>query len=114
MAASKSRSRMSGPKKAVAKKSAAKKAAGKKAAATRQRRTAAKKALITRKAKAVGANAAKAAELDARIAIVRNNLRSLVDQAASVTGASSEELMSSRIAQQEAELERLRKERDAL
>jgi hypothetical protein len=81
---------------------------------TRKRRTAAKKGVVTRVAKAAGPSSAKAAELDSRIAIVRNNLRTLVEQAASVTGASSEELMSSRIAEQEAKLEELKKQRDAL
>lgn len=88
--------------------------AGKKAAVTRKRRTAAKKAVVTRRANAATPSSAKAAELDSRIAIIRNNLRMLVEQAASVTGASSEELMSQRIAQQEAQLAELKKQRDEL
>jgi hypothetical protein len=87
--------------------------AGKKAA-PRKARTAAKKTAITPRANVVAANSAKAAELDSRIAIVRDNLRTLVEQAASVTGASSEELMSQRIAEQEAKLELLKKQRDEL
>ena len=112
MAASKRASRKSAAKKAA--KTRKGRAAAKKAATTRKRRTAAKKAVVTRQATAVGANSAKAAELDARIAIVRNNLRTLVEQAASVTGASAEELLSQRIAEQESKLELLKKERDAL
>ena len=54
------------------------------------------------------------AEIDARIAIVRNNLRELVEQAASRSGASDEELMSDRIAAQEAKLELLKKQREEL
>jgi hypothetical protein len=54
------------------------------------------------------------AELDNRIAIVRNNLRELVEQATSYSGASNEELVSQRIAEQEAKLELLRKQREEL
>jgi len=54
------------------------------------------------------------AEIDARIAVVRENLRELVEQAAAYSGAASEELMSRRIADQEAELERLKKQRAEL
>ena len=54
------------------------------------------------------------AELDNRIAIVRANLRELVDQAASSAGAASEELLSQRIAEQEAKLASLRKQREEL
>ena len=109
-------------------------AAGKKAAATRKRRPAAKKVLATRKTKAAVATKATTtintdtllqrrrmptgpstiAEIDDRIAIVRNNLRELVEQAASRSGASDEELMSQRIAGQEAKLERLKKQREEL
>jgi len=53
-------------------------------------------------------------EIDARIAVVRNNLRELVEQAASRSGASDEELMSERISAQEAKLEFLKKQRDEL
>ena len=53
-------------------------------------------------------------ELDNRIAIVRANLRDLVDQAASSAGAANEELLSQRIAEQEERLRRLRQERDQI
>ena len=53
-------------------------------------------------------------EIDKRIAAVRENLRGLVEQAAAYTGAADEELTSRRIAEQEAELERLTKQRDEL
>jgi hypothetical protein len=53
-------------------------------------------------------------ELDQRIAIVRNNLRELMEQASGTSGSASEELLSDRIASQEAELQRLRRERDAV
>jgi len=45
---------------------------------------------------------------------VRNNLRELVEQATSYSGASNEELISQRIADQESKLESLRKQRDEL
>jgi hypothetical protein len=54
------------------------------------------------------------AEIDERIAAVRENLRELVEQAAAYSGAADEELMSRRIAEQEAELELLTKQRDKL
>ena len=53
-------------------------------------------------------------ELDARIADVKENLRELVEQAAAISGAADEDLASQRIADQEALLERLTKERDEL
>jgi hypothetical protein len=54
------------------------------------------------------------AEIDERIAVVRENLRELVEQAAAYSGAADEELMSQRITEQEARLELLRKQRDEL
>jgi len=54
------------------------------------------------------------AEIDDRIAAVRENLRALVEQAAAYSGAADEELFSQRIADQEAQLERLTKQRDSL
>jgi hypothetical protein len=54
------------------------------------------------------------ADIDARIEIVKDNLRELVEQSASYSGAADEDLMSRRIAEQEAELELLRKRRDEL
>jgi uncharacterized small protein (DUF1192 family) len=53
-------------------------------------------------------------EIDDRIAALRENLRDLVEQAAAYSGAADEELMSQRIADGEAELERLTKQRDQL
>jgi hypothetical protein len=54
------------------------------------------------------------AELDQRLSVVRDNLRELVEQAAAYSGAADEELATSRIAEEEAQLERLTKQRDAL
>ncbi len=53
-------------------------------------------------------------ELERRIAIVRDNLSQLIEQAAVRSGAADEALASDRISQQSEELERLTKERDAL
>jgi uncharacterized small protein (DUF1192 family) len=53
-------------------------------------------------------------ELDDRIAILRDNIRQLIEQAAALSGGQTEELASERIAQQSAELERLTRQRDAL
>jgi hypothetical protein len=53
-------------------------------------------------------------EISDRIAAVRENLRELVEQAAAYSGAADEDLMSRRIAEQEALLERLTKQRDEL
>jgi hypothetical protein len=53
-------------------------------------------------------------ELEARIAAVRDNIRQLVEQAAAFSGAEDEERNADRLAQQNEELERLIKERDAL
>ena len=54
----------------------------------------------------------KIAEIDRRIAAARENLRDLVEQAAASSGAAREELISRRIAEQEAEVERLRNQRE--
>jgi uncharacterized small protein (DUF1192 family) len=54
------------------------------------------------------------AELDERIAIVRDNIRELIEQAAAFSGAEDEERNADRIAQQQAELERLLRQRDQL
>ncbi len=54
------------------------------------------------------------AELERRIAIVRDNIRQLIEQAAARSGAADEALASDRIAQQTEELERLEKQRDEL
>lgn len=51
-------------------------------------------------------------ELEDRIAILRDNIRQLVEQAAAVSGGQNEERNADRIAQQTEELEALVKERD--
>jgi hypothetical protein len=99
-------------------------AAAKKAATTRKRRVAGKKAALTRKTRKVSVPRKAAApkaqpstaslEIDRRIAIVRNNLRDLMERAAATSGSASEDLLSDRIASEEAELQRLLQERDAL
>lgn len=53
-------------------------------------------------------------ELDDRIAILRDNLRQLTEQAAALSGAGDEARLADRIAEQEAELDRLMKQRDAI
>jgi uncharacterized small protein (DUF1192 family) len=53
-------------------------------------------------------------ELEDRIAIVRDNIRQLVEQAAAYSGAGDEDRNADRIAQQTEELERLTAQRDAL
>ncbi len=54
------------------------------------------------------------AELENRIAILRDNLRELVEQAAAYSGAADESLASDRIADQQAKLDALITERDKL
>ena len=53
-------------------------------------------------------------ELEARIAVVRDNIRQLIEQAAAFSGAEDEDRNAERIAQQTEELNRLIKQRDAL
>jgi hypothetical protein len=53
-------------------------------------------------------------ELEERIAILRENIRQLVEQAAGSSGAADEDRTSERIAAQTEELERLIKQRDGL
>jgi hypothetical protein len=60
------------------------------------------------------ADAVTLAELDAAIAVVRDNLRALVEQAAAYSGAADETRNADRIAAQEAKLEELLKKRTAL
>jgi hypothetical protein len=60
------------------------------------------------------ADAVTLAELDAAIAVVRDNLRELVEQAAAFSGAADEARNADRIATQEARLEELLKKRAAL
>lgn len=111
-------------------------AAKKRAAETRKSKVAVKKAVKPAKRPAAGKNkAAKkkaaaprkkrptvvtaavspaVADLDQRIAIVRNNLRDLTEIAAASSGASNEELASGRIAEQEEQLRALTKQREEL
>lgn len=53
-------------------------------------------------------------EIDRRIAVIRDNIRELVEQAAAYSGAADESRNADRIAEQEARLEALLKERSAL
>ena len=115
--------------KSAARSAAAKKAAktrkrrpAAKKATTRKRRGAAKKAAATRKQSKLAAKSAapkvgalqNVAEIDQRIAIARRNLQELTEQAAGSSGGSTEELMADRIAEQEAKLESLRRQREKL
>jgi uncharacterized small protein (DUF1192 family) len=52
-------------------------------------------------------------ELEDRIAILRDNVRQLVEQATGAQGSGSEERVANRIAEQTAELDKLVAERDA-
>jgi len=54
------------------------------------------------------------AEIEAEIAAVRENLRDLTEQAAALSGAADEDLAAERISEQEALLDKLLKQRDAL
>lgn len=60
------------------------------------------------------ADSADLIEVNKRIGIIRDNLRELVEQAAAFSGAADEGLTSERIAQQEAQLAALLKERERL
>jgi uncharacterized small protein (DUF1192 family) len=55
-----------------------------------------------------------AAELDDRIAILRDNIRQLIEQAAAASGEGSEERAADRLAQQNEALDKLIAQRDAL
>jgi hypothetical protein len=55
-----------------------------------------------------------AAELDDRIAVLRDNIRQLIEQAAAVSGEQSEERTADRLTQQNEELDKLIAQRDAL
>jgi len=104
---------MAAKKKSGSRKSAAKKKAAKKKAPKSRKPRAAKKNVA--KKKAVMARVSPAVpDIDNRIAILRNNLRDLTEQATAYSGASTEELMSDRIAEQEAKLAELIKQRDKL
>lgn len=54
------------------------------------------------------------AEIEQRIAILRDNLRELVEQAAAYSGAADESRNADRIAEQQAALDELLKKRDAM
>lgn len=54
------------------------------------------------------------AEINDRIAVIEENLRELIEEAAAYSGANDEERSIDRIADQERELEALKKQRDAL
>ena len=54
------------------------------------------------------------AEIENRIQLVQDNLRQLVEQAAAYSGAADEERNADRIANQQAKLDALLKEREAL
>lgn len=59
-------------------------------------------------------NSLSRSELELRIAIVRDNIRQLIEQAAAVSGAGAGNRNADRIAHQNEEPERLIKQRDAL
>jgi predicted RNA-binding protein len=63
---------------------------------------------------AMAANPEELAEIDRHIAIVRDNLRELVEQAAAYSGAADESRNADRIADQEAKLAELLKQREEL
>jgi BRCT domain type II-containing protein len=52
-------------------------------------------------------------ELNDRIAITRDNIRQLIEQAAAMSGAGDEARAADRLAEQQAELDALTKARDA-
>ena len=60
------------------------------------------------------ANTFSRSELDDRIAVLRDNIRQLTEQAAGSSGAADESRNADRITQQTEELEALIKQRDAL
>jgi hypothetical protein len=53
-------------------------------------------------------------ELDDRIAVLQDNIRQLIEQAAVLSGAADESRLSDRIAQQSAELEGVLEQREVL
>ena len=60
------------------------------------------------------ADAAALADIERRIQVVEDNLRQLIEQAAAYSGAADEERNADRIADQQAKLDALLKEREAL
>jgi uncharacterized small protein (DUF1192 family) len=59
-------------------------------------------------------NSLSLAELNDRIAVLRDNIRQLVEQAAASAGAQNEERTADRMTQQQEELDKLIKARDAM
>jgi hypothetical protein len=59
-------------------------------------------------------NAATLIEIDKRIAIIRDNIRELVEQAAAYSGAGDESRNADRIAEQQSQLDELLKQRETL
>jgi len=59
-------------------------------------------------------NSLSLSEINVRIAILQDNMRQLVEQAAGSSGAQDEERTSERIAQQQEQLDGLVKRRDAI
>ena len=55
-----------------------------------------------------------AAELDDRIAVLRDNIRQLIEQAAAASGEQNESRTADRLAQQNEELDKLTAQRDSL
>lgn len=53
-------------------------------------------------------------ELDTRIALIRENIRELIEQAAAFSGAADEDRNAERIADQDAQLAELLKKRDVI
>ena len=60
------------------------------------------------------ADSAALADIERRIQIVEDNLRELIEQAAAYSGAADEERNANRIADQQAKLDAMLKEREAL
>lgn len=60
------------------------------------------------------ADATSLEELDQRIAVIRDNIRELTEQAAALSGAGDKSRAADRIAEQERQLSELLKEREAL
>jgi hypothetical protein len=117
MAAPKSGSRKTAAKKKAAKTRKSSSAARKAAKPAKRPAAAKKKAAPPRRKRPTVVRAAVSpavAELDQRIAIVRNNLRDLTEMAAASSGASNEELASGRIAEQEERLRALTRQREEL
>jgi predicted RNA-binding protein len=58
-------------------------------------------------------NSLSSAELNNRIRILEDNIRQLIEQAAAASGEQNESRIADRLSQQNEELERLTRERDA-